>query len=113
MEPAYVYRAVATRIIDGDTFIARVDLGFRVSVEINVRIQGVDTPEDSAGAAATAFLAKTLRPGLGPASLILRSYKGRQSFARWVCEVWTPEGPLADLIVGAGYGVAYTTPTAQ
>ena len=45
MEPAYVYRAKARRIVDGDTVDMDVDLGFFVSVRIRFRLKGIDTPE--------------------------------------------------------------------
>ena len=41
----HVYKATVTRVIDGDTFECLVDLGFYVSVNITVRLLGIDTPE--------------------------------------------------------------------
>lgn len=43
--PAYRYRATISRWVDGDTFDARVDLGFTVHVEQRFRLAGLDTPE--------------------------------------------------------------------
>lgn len=43
--PAYRYRATVTRWVDGDTFDARVDLGFTVHVDQRFRLAGLDTPE--------------------------------------------------------------------
>jgi len=45
MEPMYCYRATTERVIDGDTYRLSVDLGFRCSVSIEGRLQGVDCPE--------------------------------------------------------------------
>ena len=39
------FRAQALRIIDGDTFIALVDTGFRGRHEAIIRLLGVDSPE--------------------------------------------------------------------
>lgn len=41
----YEYNAICTRVVDGDTIDARVDLGFSVWVECRVRLQGIDAPE--------------------------------------------------------------------
>jgi micrococcal nuclease len=41
----YEYNAICTRVVDGDTIDARVDLGFNVWIECRVRLQGIDAPE--------------------------------------------------------------------
>jgi len=39
------FRARPGRIIDGDTVVMQIDLGFRTHMEQPIRITGVDTPE--------------------------------------------------------------------
>jgi micrococcal nuclease len=41
----YTYTAELTNIVDGDTYDFTVDLGFRVSKDIRVRMIGLDTAE--------------------------------------------------------------------
>ena len=41
----YEYRFLVTRVIDGDTVQGLADLGFKVSVELKIRLADVDTPE--------------------------------------------------------------------
>ena len=41
----YEYNAICTRVVDGDTIDARVDLGFSVWIECRVRLMGIDAPE--------------------------------------------------------------------
>jgi micrococcal nuclease len=41
----YIYTATITKIIDGDTVDAIVDLGFSVQTKIRFRLNGIDTPE--------------------------------------------------------------------
>ena len=41
----YEYKAVVTRVVDGDTFDAEVDLGFNLSMKARFRLNGIDTPE--------------------------------------------------------------------
>lgn len=41
----YEYRAEILRVIDGDTVVARIDLGFSVSIEQHLRLHGINAPE--------------------------------------------------------------------
>lgn len=106
--PAYVYRATCDRVKDGDTFVARVDLGFYVSTTVPVRIAGVNAPElhgatKYAGQAAKSFLLELI----GNVPLLLQSHKDDRSFERWVCDIWLADGrSVADVLIAAGFGIA-------
>jgi endonuclease YncB( thermonuclease family) len=41
----FTFQARLQRVIDGDTMVFLVDLGFRTQKEVQVRIQGIDTAE--------------------------------------------------------------------
>lgn len=41
----YHYKAYVERVIDGDTFWVRIDLGFRSWIRQKLRLRGLDTPE--------------------------------------------------------------------
>lgn len=41
----YKYKAWITRVVDGDTFDATVDLGFTITTKQRFRVKDVDTPE--------------------------------------------------------------------
>ena len=41
----YTYKAFITRVIDGDTFKASVDLGFSIGIDCTFRLNNIDTPE--------------------------------------------------------------------
>jgi micrococcal nuclease len=45
IEPKYVYNAEVIRVVDGDTVIARADLGFDLWKKVNIRLYGINTPE--------------------------------------------------------------------
>ena len=99
------FRGQVRRVIDADSLVVRVDLGFDVSVNIRVRVKGVDCPEDSTpeGRAASLF-AMTL---LAESPITLRTEHDR-SFARWVADVWLPNGEnYADRLIEARHGVPY------
>jgi endonuclease YncB( thermonuclease family) len=105
--PAYRYRARCQRVIDGDTFVALVDLGFYASIAVHVRVHGFDAPElgTPEGAAARDY-ARTVLEQAAP-ELVLESFKDRRSFERWVCDVYVAgiEGmSFAERMVTLGYG---------
>lgn len=41
----YLYKINVTRVIDGDTIDADIDLGFDISINKRIRLHGIDTPE--------------------------------------------------------------------
>jgi endonuclease YncB( thermonuclease family) len=99
------FRGQVRRIIDADSLVVRVDLGFDVNININVRVAGVNAPEDRTpeGRAATLF-AVTLLSG---SPITLRTEHDR-SFARWIGEIWLPDGSnYAERLIAAGHGVPY------
>lgn len=44
-QKSFNYTAKVTKIIDGDTFYAVVDLGFSIAAEVKFTLSGIDTPE--------------------------------------------------------------------
>lgn len=41
----YEYACKVVRVVDGDTVVCNVDLGFTVQVEVTFRLLGINTPE--------------------------------------------------------------------
>lgn len=106
--PEFVYEATVVSVHDGDTYHLRVDLGFRVSTTLAVRLRGVDTPEltSDLGKGVAAQVRQLL---MASPQVRIKSYKDRQSFARWVCDVWIKVDargwvPLAEHIIAQGWG---------
>jgi micrococcal nuclease len=91
----YEYAARVVRVIDGDTLVADVDLGFHVSVRETFRLTGIDTPEmhgvkkDSEeyrrGLEAKRFVEKLLE--LTDWRVMLRTKKNTGKYGRWLAEV--------------------------
>lgn len=103
----YQYHAIAEDVHDGDTFNAAVDLGFGVWFKIKCRIHNIDAIElkDPGGIEARDFLIDLIQGhGIVFPMLTIQSYKDEQSFARWVCDVWLPDGRIvAQEIYKAGH----------
>jgi len=64
----YEYACRVTRIVDGDTVVMELDLGFHLSYSTHARLAGIDAPEMKTpqGPAAKAHLTELVlnRPGL-------------------------------------------------
>jgi len=108
IEPVYVYRAAVREVVDGDTYVLDIDLGFKVAAAIPVRLHGFNCPELSTeeGQAAATF-ARGLLPIGG--AVIVQTYKGPRSgkdvmsFARYVADVWLSDGrSLGGVLQDAG-----------
>jgi len=90
----YCYEnVIITRVVDGDTFEADIDLGFTVRVKKTIRLFDVDTPETHRpkteaerkhGKEATAFVKSKIEGK----RVILVSHKGKKGkYGRWLAEV--------------------------
>lgn len=95
------YAATVERVIDGDSYVLSVSLGFGVSIRVAVRLRGIDTPElpTPEGLKAKAAAETLLRSGL-----VTIKPTGQQTFARWVSDVFVGGQSLAVLLRAGGYG---------
>jgi len=107
--PSNIYPAHVKRVIDGDTFKACVDLGFRVRLITRIRLARVNAPEirtknleeKSRGLEAKDYLEQLLFTHNNKV-YIMPKKKGK--YGRWICEVYLPNGEnLNDLLVKYGY----------
>jgi endonuclease YncB( thermonuclease family) len=82
----YTYAASLVRVIDGDTLIARVDLGFRTWITETFRLRGIDSPELTCalGQKAKAEVVARLKPC---ACLVIKTYK-QEKFGRFLADVF-------------------------
>ena len=92
-EVAYTYPAELVRVIDGDTAVLRIDLGFNVSTTQHVRFTGYNAPELHGKNASKAQAAKAeLESLLAGRKLIVKTSKDFiQTFARYLADVWVAD----------------------
>jgi micrococcal nuclease len=91
----YTYRILEVlKVLDGDTFDFRVDLGFNLSMDLRVRLKGIDTPEmDSPeGEAAKEYSRVWLRSHSNDNQCLkLTTHKSllpSGAFGRWLADVF-------------------------
>lgn len=87
--------AAVTRVIDGDTYDMRIDLGFDIYALKRVRLLGVDTPELRRRAErARALAAKAYVESRVTGKIVRICATKRDSFGRWLADVYYLSGGL-------------------
>lgn len=105
----YHYRAEISRVVDGDTVEVSLDLGFYTWRKAEtLRLARIDAPEargetKAAGDASTAFLKGILA---ACSTVIVETIKDqRDSFRRYIAELWCDGRNVNDLLVANGHAV--------
>jgi endonuclease YncB( thermonuclease family) len=105
-KPDYTYQARVERLIDGDTILAEIDLGFRLKATMPVRLAHINAPErnEIGGKAAREHLA-----GLLPADgmVLLKTYKPYDKYGRYLAEVYAGEVYVNDRMIADGHAQRY------
>lgn len=106
----YEYRAKIVRLIDGDTVVADVELGFHTSLRSTFRLSGINTPEIRGverprGLAATEYLQQAISELTnGTNELTIRTHKDRTGkYGRYLAELWIGDINLNKALVAAGH----------
>jgi micrococcal nuclease len=103
MGPSYEFPVTITRVIDGDTVDAMIDVGFKIKYAERIRLLGLDTPESRTSNKAEKILgiasknrlkelisqARPLSNKRGRKDVILKTSKdGKGKFGRILGEIW-------------------------
>lgn len=111
--PAFAVRAVVDRVLDGDTFAAKVLLEDDTQITVRVRVLGVDTPEINGLCQYekdTALLAKNRTAQLLPVGSVveLSEIKDDKYLGRIDARVKTSNGQeLAEILIKEKLGRPY------
>jgi micrococcal nuclease len=104
----YEYKCTVIRIIDGDSAVISVDLGFRISMEMRFRLTGINAPElkTDAGKAAKQRLLELMPIG---SEMIVRTKKDRQEkYGRYLGLFIDSEGhEVNERMVMEGFATRY------
>ena len=104
----YTYKAKVYKVVDGDTFYATVDLGFRIIADQKFRLEGIDTPEIfrpktneeyEAGLKAKKFVEDLILDR----EVVITTYKNVGIYGRYQAKVETYAGDLTDLLIENGF----------
>ena len=101
--PSYEFPVTITRVVDGDTVDAMIDIGFKIKYAERIRLLGLDTPESRTSNKAEKILgiasknrlkelisrATSIRHNRGRKDIILKTSKdGKGKFGRILGEIW-------------------------
>ena len=107
----YHYNASLLRIVDGDTFDAMIDMGFSCFCKQRIRILGIQCPEihtkdaeAKAGGIAASYYAHEIMDSAS--QLVIRTVS-KDSFGRWLADVWSDGKSVGDRMLAAGHATVY------
>lgn len=110
----YIYRATLIKVVDGDTIDASVDLGFRLTACLRLRLLGLNAPEMHASDPMQRQLAIEAKCWLkdqlevhGP--FVIKTAKA-DSFGRYLADIYTGELHLNQLMIDCGLAVPFMRP---
>ena len=108
----YDYHGKVVDVYDGDTCTIVVDLGFRVQIEIKVRLLGINAPELKGVTKDAGFEARNYLIQLIAGKYVyIKTYKDKQEkYGRWLGEIYlsdNSETSVNHMMITAGHAVAY------
>lgn len=107
----YVYYAKVVKVLDGDSIVVDLDLGFNMSLRTNLRLYGVNTEELSSGDVDRRCLAikskEVVRELCIPGrKIMVRTYKPGK-YGRWLATVILDSGSVNDFLISSGMSGEY------
>lgn len=102
------YAARVVRVIDGDTIVVDIDVGFCFWLHgQRIRLRGIDAPEVTGPTKIDGQAARLwLRERIEGAWVILRTHDGgaeSDNFGRWLADVYLGGESINDALVQAGH----------
>ncbi len=98
--PSFTYAAVVERVVDGDTLLVLIHVGFGNVVRERLRLRGINTPElgTPEGEKAKKYVSGLLPPG---SAIVIKTYR-TDDYGRFVVDVFFRAGEAATEEIMAG-----------
>ncbi|MGL4799938.1 MAG: thermonuclease family protein [Cellulosilyticaceae bacterium] len=107
LQDTYYRYATVTRVIDGDTFEARVDLGFYITITERFRIKGMNAPEIKGPERLDGLTSKAYLEALIMGQPITICSTKQDGFRRYLADVYVVingvEESVAQIMIDKGY----------
>lgn len=110
----YKYACKVLRVVDGDTVVVQVDLGFSVKVDIKFRLSSINTPElrgdqKEKGLAAKAEVERLL--SLGQVTVQSEKPVKADKYGRWLGTFFVQQGDVStnvnETLIASGFAELY------
>jgi micrococcal nuclease len=99
----YEYKAETVRVIDGDTVVMRIDVGFDITVVKKIRLLGVNTPEIRGESREEGLKAKALVEAWLEGEEVVIFTSKADSFGRYLAEIVCNGESLTSYLLKMGY----------
>ena len=102
----YEYKALVTKVYDGDTITVDIDLGFGVCLKgQKIRLLGIDTPEIRGDEREEGLKSRDVLRGqiINKWVLIKTSKDKKGKYGRWLGEVWLDDLCMNEWLLTEGY----------
>ena len=106
----YIYRAKITRIVDGDTIVADIDLGFSVVLEKQIfRLSRINAPEMKEPTMLLALTSKDALSSkiLGKDVVVKTKKDSHDKYGRYLAEIFLGEENINDWLLSEKYALPY------
>ena len=111
MNPEYIYKAEVVRIIDGDSVVVDLDLGFGIWLrKQHIRLYGLDAPEIRGEERPDGLVAKSFVETFLPigTEVIIKTYKDKKGkYGRWLGEIFHGDVSLNETLLENGLAEPY------
>ena len=106
----YEYRALVTKVYDGDTITVDFDLGFGIMLKKQtIRLFGINTPEVRGTEKADGIISRdALRQRILGKQVIIKTSKDKKGkYGRWLGEVFVEDENINQWLISEGYAKEY------
>ena len=106
----YEYKALVTKVYDGDTITVDFDLGFGIMLKKQtIRLFGINTPEVRGIEKADGIISRdALRQRILGKQVIIKTSKDKKGkYGRWLGEVFVEDENINQWLLKEGYAKAY------
>jgi len=106
----YEYKALVTKVYDGDTITVDFDLGFGIMLKKQtIRLFGINTPEVRGIEKADGIISRdALRQRILGKKVIIKTSKDKKGkYGRWLGEVFVEDENINQWLISEGYAKEY------
>jgi micrococcal nuclease len=102
----YNYRVISFRVVDGDTIVATIDMGFSVSRKDTFRLARIDAPQiDKPEGIVSLMSLKAKLEGVD--KVVTLWSKSKDKWGRWLAEVYVGDENVNDWLLANGLAKRY------
>lgn len=104
----YTYSAKVISVYDGDTITIKIDLGFKITQEMKMRLYGLNAPEIRGIERPFGITSRDkLRQLILNKKVQIRTFKDKQGkFGRYICEVYLDSVNINNFMITRGFAKA-------